>query len=327
MPVPVSTIAFAVATCIPFGLAIRDTLATNSVDPWDRAYERPEADEDDEAAARVYENQRAGRGLLEQQRREQELEEAEAARYDRLDAELVGSEPATLGTLFKGIRIGTPDSQLDAIRDRLLTVKLSYDLEVTPIIERAHVASFYLAPHSGDRSAFCSDIGRRLRDTWGEGRHVDERRVWIDAGATQRAVLAPGCELRFEKLAPVASWLARTPESIIPLWAIGQPAAKLADTLDNPSLSAFELSWSATGVGAGAGETKITAELRHGKIVSLFVTAKADVVTQEQIIQRVTELVGKEPAGDTLVWKSDPAFEIVQNGSHMYVTIGNRPQD
>jgi hypothetical protein len=203
-----------------------------------------------------------------------------------------------------------------------------FGIEVTPIVDTKSLHTIDIKPQLAE-SRVCKSLAQELREDWGEGRELGDRRVWVNPTTAQRAVFANdgGCALRFEKYTPVASWLARTPESIVPMWALGQPTAKLSATLDSASLSSFELAWSAIGVGVGSGTTQITADLRQGKVVSLVATIEADVTTQETIIVRVTELVGKEPAGETLVWKTNPPIEIRQDGARMVLTIGTRPQD
>jgi hypothetical protein len=324
VPLPTSTIVFALVTCVPFGLAIRDTVTGKYQVPeivLEEDFDRDEYDEDSER----FEEDR--RDLLEARLRESELERS---MLQGTVHGLIGDEVATLGTTFDGLTLGTSPSENTAVENRLDELRYTAHLEVVLSRDGETVHSVYVKPLRANRQELCEAIEHRLTEQWGDGQQRGtSRRVWINEASQQRALFdRSGCELRFEKLSPIAQWLDRSESSLVPMWAVGQPVQKLIDTLgDRPSVTSFEVEWTVRGIGAGTGTTAITADVRKGKVVSLFVSVETDPATQQELIAHITALTGKDPREDALVWKSNPPIEMHEGSFQMFLTIGTRPEN
>jgi len=321
MPLSTSTIVFAVATCIPFGLAIRDTAAGkqfdshDSIPPEHASYEPDTSDE-----------HRAFEELMAANDRIRAEDEAKTLRRTKGALEgITGAEPASLGGLFDGIRIGAAPSSVASLRSRFAILQDRYGIEIAPLVDSAIYGFSIRLPR--DVEVLCGALDDQLRDAWGQGRAWDDRRVWVSPTSDQRAVLDTrrGCELRFESYVPAEQWIDHTQASLIPMWAIGQPVRKLAEALPGSAASSLEMDWSVPGVGIGAGTTRVVAQIRSGKVVSVSADLEADLATQDAIIDRITAVVGVEHTD--LVWKTNPPIMARQNGTVMVVTIGKRPQD
>jgi hypothetical protein len=323
MPLPTSTIVFALVTCVPFGLAIRDTVSGKYQVPeivLDEDLDRDSYEDDDDA----YEEDR--RELLEEHLRKSELERTmlQGAVHG-----LIGRGDASLGTTFDGLILGTSPTENAEVESRLDELRYTSHLEVTLLRDGETVHAISIRPSRVNRKELCDALEQRLDEQWGAGEERGpDRRVWLDEASQQRAVFErSGCELRFEKSSSLAQWLDRSESSLVPMWAIGQPAQKLIDTLgDHASVTSFEIEWAVRGIGAGAGTTQLTAEVRKGKVVCLFVRVETDPATQQRLVEHITELTGKEPQDD-LIWKSNPPIEMHVGAVEMFLTIGKRPED
>ncbi|MBA2538011.1 MAG: hypothetical protein H0V17_00120, partial [Deltaproteobacteria bacterium] len=195
----------------------------------------------------------------------------------------------------------------------------------------------------------CDGIERGLRDAWGRHRSINGRQIWVNTPAAQRAIYEPGaCELRYEKITDIDSWLSKSDDSLVPMWAVGKPAKLLLDRLSERALSTSvpppsgwstsvpppsgvsteaddQITWSVRGIGAGTGPTQLAADVRNGKVVSVFASVETDPETQSAITERVSELTGKQP-NDDLVWKTVPRIAMETGAVQMFLTIGTRPQ-
>jgi len=335
-PLPTSTIVFALVTCIPFGLAIRDTVSGKYDDLADLAdhelnQDLSTSDDSTDDHDQVDEDfeQRMRDDLARERALEEIEEEAEAKRHGLALRKLYSAEPAGLGELFEGVVLNGPESRTTgAVLERNERFSRTLESEITLLHNDGLLHTIYIKPLYAPR--VCEALEEQLIEAWGEGHVAEDRHIWTNPATLQRAVFdtRSGCELRFEKLASVAQWLDRSPSSVVPMWALGQPAKRLTAKLgDRSTVSASEISWSTVGVGVGSGTTQITADVRNGKVVSLFVSVEAVPATQEAIIARVTELVGKPPQDDPLIWKTNPPIELQEGSAQMFLTIGKRPQD
>src|SRR5262245_30631398 len=102
MPVSPSTIAFAIATCIPFGLAIRDTVQHRNGLADSLAEPAPVDAETEAPLARMRAEQAAEDAEREAQHQHRQL----------MLVDLIGREPATLGSSFENITIGMTAAEL-----------------------------------------------------------------------------------------------------------------------------------------------------------------------------------------------------------------------
>jgi hypothetical protein len=335
---PRSTIVLAIATCIPFGLAIRDT-ATGKYDfelDDDEALDRFGHDDDDDdededededyrdTAARLEAEDRLNRiafAEFEAQR------EADRLQRSALVQSLYGAEVASMGSAFDkvilGARVGhssvTSTSSVDLmlLDDGIATHTLFIKIE-----READGATI-------NASSICAGIDRSLRDAWGQHRSLNDRRIWINEPAAQRAVYDPEtCELRYEKITTIDAWLSKAETSLVPMWAVGRPAKKLLEVLGERTSSTLEddeITWAVRGLGAGTGPTQLVADVRAGKVVSVFASVETDFETQAAIADRVNELTGKQ-ADDNGVWKSAPRISMETGSIQMFLTIGQRPE-
>ena len=111
MPVSPSTIAFALVTCIPFGLAIRDTVEHRQPTTPDRHSDELDA-----------ENAREERLRAEQAVRDAERE-AEIEHHKLMLIDLIGPGPAQLGRSFDGITLGMTAADFEHKRDLIADLR------------------------------------------------------------------------------------------------------------------------------------------------------------------------------------------------------------
>ena len=302
---PASTLVLAAATIIPFGLAIRDTLADTSEETRE-PYLPDDVELDDSEATARYALHRVEQAL-ERQLRAQRIRE------------LVGREVATPGPLFSSIHLGDPvgtssvesteDAQLMLLDDGVYSLSLSIKLV--------------------DRNETCDQLERRVHTTWGTPPSLDKRWIWV--GASQRAVWRSGdCSLTFERI----SSLQRFVTTELPLAAIGKPAQALLDDLGDRANTAADdqLTWSIPGIGTGYGVTQMTADVKDGKIVAVTAALHVDLATRNELSEQITHAVGQPPAvptAGTWSWKptrATPPIKLVERAPQLVLTVGSRPE-
>lgn len=323
MPLARSTIVFAIATCIPFGLAIRDTVAGKPFGHAAVVADEAEARAEREAAL-------SAEREYEYTRNEAALAEANRVRaLHRMQAvqpisELYGARPGTLGKLFDGVTLDGPPSRLDPIADQIAALRVRPGIVIQPTDDPKMIDTLFI---SVDQD-LCSVLDRQLVAAWGAGYEYRDDRIWLTDDGMQRAVFhdRTGCSLEFQRAAPVKTWLNRTADSLVPLWAIGQPVNKLVATLHDPEVLDSEVIWFTRGVGSGSGGVRITAQIWDGKVLNLQVQVTLDPKTQELLTQQITSLVGTWPI-DGLVWNTKPRVELQPNISDFLLVIGNRRRD
>lgn len=336
---PTSTIVLAVATCLPFGLALRDTLAGKYDEPPDvlaeyerelaarHAIERDAERDVDEAVDHDLDGvveEAALRNAAYDRSRQQAEQALRANRLAHVPA-LYGAEPATPGTDLAGFRLGAPsadDAQLDVETWRV-TVRsdgvssLALEVDLVPRDE-----------------AVCTALERGLREHWGDPKLQGRRWVWLDRPGTVRATWErDDCELRYERVGAPATWLDRTRTSTIPLWAIGRPERELRHALGARAIAdqaTYHVRWTAPGLGIGRGPADVTAHLDHGRVVALEVGLEIDPAAQTALSDQISKLVGKPPEipsdrPDAEIWNTVPRIELVEGAPKTFLTIGIRP--
>ena len=328
MALPTSTIVMAVLTCIPFGLAIRDTVTGKTT-----AHRDVDDDSDDSES-----EYNAEYAAAEARR---EAEEAATARLDQVRQEqlrtarrtLFGAEVATLGTGFRSITLGMPEADLRSEEITALEIAASVDVDLLTYDKVAWIAIKPQRSATGDESSeLCSTLGEELQDAWGRGQTDDsERRYWVNAATGTRASLdSEDCELRFERFVAPTAWVTKTRTSIVPIWLVGQSIAKLRQHL--AGRTEFEdadtsARWLGLGVGAGSGEARFEAFLAKGKVVALTASADTLDATYEEVIAQLTALYGRPLEDDDgTYWKSRPMIRIdTHDGAGVAITVGQIP--
>jgi len=275
MRIPTSTIVMGLVTCVPFAFAIR--AGTGS-------YHRDEPEEEDAEMILAREAQMRAE-------EQAQLRRAASQRAEEIHR-LYGTEPATPGLLFGGIHLGAP--------------------EVTPTQER-NVRTFEggsIALQTDDTGLYqisitlhadCDVLEKRLNDSWGPGSRTDTGMVWLNPATHTRALFhsSPECELIYDQYATADEWITKDPASIVPLWALGQPAEKLTDALTLPPSEAkrAEIAWNARGVGMAAAEhTHLTATVENGKVAALSAAVNAPPSVSRTVYDQLVALYG-EPKG------------------------------
>lgn len=314
-----STIVLALITCVPFGLAIRDTVRGTY------ALDVPALDDWDAPASRAPDPDRADAIAALQAKLEAEHERESEARAEIVHR-LVGDEVASLGPAFAGIQLGGSSAQAEdlAVERRMRSLRDTYDVDPTLLREGDTLAGIDIRL----REPLCGELAVMLPKRWSPGDVVDGRRVWMTGN--QRVVLesAETCTLRFERVVHVADWLSGSRTSLVPTWAIGQPAAALVDTIgDRANVTSFEVRWTVPGIGVGTGGTTLVAQVRKGVVVSLAARVQTDPATRDAVIARVGEVTGQQPPAGRLAWASEPPIELVPGEGTLELRAGRPPGD
>lgn len=319
MRIPPSAIVMTLLCAVPFGLAIRDAKHDKHASHHDDFEDLDGVDEYRSEAS-------AERARIEEMER-QEMERAKKSERDRVARRVVGSEPATLGSLFDGVALGAPAGsfQPESVREELSrrsdVVNVDWDVSAS----RLEAVTVSLL---GDD---CDPLVAAVR-AWGTG--VDGR--WTNPTAHQRAELdRVACSLRFERYVDVDAWIDRKGNPIVSLATIGQPAAKLHDSVQSLLTEDLEtdesFTWRDTGLAGAMGDTRITAFKKNGKIAALNVIFHVDATTLDALEARLTKLLGAPPAQSNedetgaLVWKGKLPVTL-STGDVSSLTIGTIPE-
>jgi hypothetical protein len=302
---PTSTIVLAVLTCIPFGLAIRDTVAGT----YDRSelgmFGDRDYDADEELDSRVAMAEYESRQRLRQLQRE------------ALVQSLYGADLASMGSSFENVVLGA--------RVGHSSVTSTDELELSLLDDGVATQTLHIKP-LGDME-ICDLVERALVDAWGGGVRIDQARIWVNDVAEQRAIFDGGqCVLRFEKITQVGAWLTSGPESLVPMWAVGKPTKQLVEVLGaRAAVDEEKIWWFVRGLGVGRGPSQLIADVRDGRVVRIRASAHADQATFEELIERVSKLVGKRPDSE-LIWHTTPKIMLDQTTYGLVLTIGSRPE-
>jgi len=264
------TLAFGVATAVPFGLAIHATVAST-----DSPYG---LDFDGSARRSAERERRAAQRAAEQEQREQARTAARVERHHAL-RELYGDVPGQPGAAFAG-RLGPPREPRPTVLDHVVA---SYegnggDLDVVQI-----------TPNGEEAADSCLQLDTQLHAAWKPGIHVADSSVWLDREHGVRAVFEvnANCSLRFERFLTVAQLLAEDQSSVIP--ALGSDLETLEAKLGSNAVpTGNTISWHAPALGAGTGQLDLIAMVAQGRITGLTVTGTTDADSFEAL---QTELV------------------------------------
>jgi hypothetical protein len=275
MRIPTSTIVMGLVTCVPFALAIRAGSGTTH-----------HADDEEEDAEIVLAREAQMRAEEAAQRKR-----ASDARAEEIHR-LYGTEPATPGLLFGGIHLGAP--------------------EVTPVQER-NVRTFEggtIALQTDDSGLYqiaislhegCDILEQKLTDTWGPGTSTTNGAVWLNAATHTRALFhaSPECELFYDRFVTAEEWISKVDTSVVPLWAMGQPAEKLTDALTLPASEAKrgQITWTGPVIGAYGEHTHVTATFEGSKVTGLRATASPSSATA--VFDQLAALYGEPKCGDS----------------------------
>jgi hypothetical protein len=334
MALPTSTIVMAVLTCVPFGLAIRDTV--NGPPAVVRGDDSDYGDMDDEEEV-DYAAENARREAEEAaEAAEEQLEEAKKEQRRVSRRSLFGAEVATLGSGFSGISLGMAESEIRLTTIRTLETETAVDVELLSngtldwILVKAEEDS-----SEDDSEELCSGLGQDLKDAWGAGQTEDyDSRVWVNPTTGTRASLAnvDGCRLSFERFAASKDWVTKAQTSVVPLWLVGQPIKKLREHLGTRSeLDESEPSvrWLGLGVGFGSGEARFEAHYVKGKVVAVVATTNTFDATRDEVAAQLTSLYGAPVQDDdgNLLWKkSKPVIQLDDyEGAGIRLTAGKVP--
>jgi hypothetical protein len=254
---------------------------------------------------------------------------------------LYGKQPASLGTLFTGIKLGAPAGSFQPESAQRAIADITHDDTTIHISFESNRATLNAVVVQIEGA--CSELGTQLAAAWSPA--LDH--VWLDPATRQRARFDPlVCTLRFDQYTDVASWIDQTTTAVVPLALIGTPAQKLRDRLGariiddeaqgelpkdpvmrrmvSPTALLGSLSWEDVGVGPGSADgtpktTFITTFTDRGKIVGLEVSTSADQATGDAIRDRLTMLLGATPVPPRpdegmFVWKTKPIVQLDLDG-------------
>jgi hypothetical protein len=313
MRIPPSVIVMSLLTAVPFGLAFKDAAKSKdkiaSYDDDDDEYSPRRAHDDFDGDA-DYAAQRAELEKMRAEERENELKLG--AKRRALAAQLVGTEPASMGSLFQGVKLGAsagnfqPDPVREAISEASEVLNVHWDVDATEL-------NGVTATLRGDEDG-CSGIASAVRG-WGPKAGAG----WENAATHQRATFDElECSIHFERFTDLEHWLDTSATSVIPVAMIGQPAAKLRAKVgghideDNED----SITWHDVGLAGGKGATALSASIENGKVVSISVEL-SDSVDLLPVIERVSKLTGAKPKHDedaqTTTWKGKLAVRLYES--------------
>ena len=326
MPVPTSSLVMGVMTCVPFGLAIHDTVTRPAKAELEAAAAAAYAEETAEREARIarLEDQRREREAAERKAREEKAAEIAAVVHSQL-----GDEPASFASSAP-LRLGAADRDAILAHAARLTGAMGIAIELRPLAGR--VDSIRLTPEAGSDTTprVCEHLGAKLRAAWPDNlprNRGGDVLLWLNPRRGHRAVFSRAggeCELKVERYVPAETWIDRGPKSIVPLWAIGQPASRLSYALGEPVEDGGH-EWFDLPMGAAVDDTQLVADVVDGKIVHIqAVLAGGDEVALP-VLERLTALYGAPAGDDVRVWRSRPQITLDTRHSRVVLTAGKLP--
>ncbi len=329
MALPTSTIVMAVLTCVPFGLAIRDTVSGKALVIRSDDNDYGASDDDVDYAAENARREAEEAAV----RAAERVEEANKEQLRAARRSLFGAEVATLGSGFSGITLGMNEGDIRSETVTALETATRVDVELVSngTLDMILIKSDIRASEDDD-AELCSQLGSDLQDAWGRGQTEDyEGRYWMNPITRTRASLsAPdGCRFRLEKYVEPKEWVTKARTSSVPTWLVGQSIAKLREHLGTRSQfedTDREVTWVGVGVGVGSGETRFQAHFVKGKVVALTATTDTFDVTRDAVIAQLTALYGPAIEDDEGVHWKRPALSVDDyDGAGIRVTAGTVP--
>jgi hypothetical protein len=225
----------------------------------------------------------------------------EDARLHDLET-LFGDKPASLGAMFEKFHFGQPVDNNAWVK--LVDGRPDLAIQLDPHDHTFHGVKFTLDD--------CLDLMQHLEKRWGRVYDDDGVDEWYDAKAQQRAQVVHGggkCEVHVEHYASAAHWAEAAPGSIVPLTALGTPAAKLKALLEQRGveeltwLDGDDIRWRDDGVEIGWGPTTLAAHVVHGRVTGLRATTMMTADTWQMLADNLTY-----DYGDATEAKKDAAY-------------------
>lgn len=323
----------ALATAVPFGLAIRGyvthedeeiDLAAELADP--ETYDEPA---DVEAAIQEAADE-VSREWVRTQERKRELE--------AVVGQLVGDSPATLGSAFGALTLGMTDGALSSA-DEVTSHLRDLEVEHGPLwielgVEDGVLSRITITSDEPDE-LLCEVLDATLSSRWGDAREGDKR--WFDREAMHRAELHEDdatCALAFERYVAPAAWISKASTSAVPTWAVGQPldtfVRRLAPRKVDLSRPAYAIEWTAPGLDEGTGPTKLTASIADGKVAAIDAVVVVTRSGMHVLEARLRQLYGEPTYDDERrVWKRTPPVTLyaIEDGDTImvFLTVGAIP--
>ena len=313
MRLPSSTIVMSLIACVPFGLAIRETLAQP---------EPPATDDNSLAQAGI----RAPDP--ERETASARAEAAQAAQTEAAVRQVFGAEVATFGPVLDGIVIGASSQsfQPEAARQRIQAFDRDHSIAVEFDFDSTELHAVTIVPRA---DASCAALERALRIAWGPGDELEmtSGTRWLNQATRLRAVLehTDTCRLRFERYATVDTWINQTHASIVPLWAIGQPVARLTETLTGiVSVDDQLVEWSGLPLDAGLHTTQLSARVARGKVVGVTAEIETDGATSVDLERSLSDAFGApKRASDGRLYWAKPTLILDTTSTTVVVTAGH----
>lgn len=325
MALPTSTIVMALVTCVPFGLAIRDTVKGGD------AKGRHGGDYEDYA-----ELERESRHELERIERQERFERAEREARAKQWKKLYGVNVASFGGAFDGLWWDMPERQIHrAIGGSLGRFERAAGVEIE-LTNEPHLLAIEVranTPDYDEDQERCAGLLNDLEAAWGEGA-VDpewDTVTWFNAELRTRATFRQrdACVLRFEQAVSIEAWLDKSPASVVPVWAVGEPVERLQQALgERATLEDDVLSWKGPGLGTGTTVTHLTAVIEKGKVRVLSVIAGGIAETTASVRAHLTSMYGApRETDDAFEWKKKPPIRLGGEDDGVELTIGTLPED
>jgi hypothetical protein len=331
MRIPPSAIVMVLAVSVPLTLAIRDsTKERETIGSVSSAYEEDlaEARATEEASVQVQEARQERMRMEAEQRRDAEQKARQVADEKReaglaVLRKVVGSTPATLGSLFPNIRVSAPlpaDPRTVQTQIREIDPAGSVDVRIDADAKKLNAIDVTFSSLS--RSQCQSELAVRWHD-------VGEDGVWLDPATHARAVVDgsyEACTLHFDAFETLPVWIGK-----LPLNTIGTPAKKLA--LDPSAyVSEHEIDWRGPGVGAGRHPANYTVSLYNGKVAQILVYCDTDAVSLEELHTALAARLRSQPTRtDTsdkvhYEWSGTVPVRLSEGAGSFSILIGKYPE-
>lgn len=331
MKVPASTIVMGLVTCSLFGVAIRETVMAKDPIGYDDEVDVGGTVGIDEVESEPAEE--TERGVQ---------ESWQSAQYGSARRDLLGAEVASLGTSFGRIALGTPTGSIESLQramDAAQTASHSrISVEGDGVVERVRIS--HRGYGEAPRDEFCQFFTEELTLRWGTPEGDTEDARWTNPSTKTRASLSERfdtdrgdlCELVLERFVDPAQWIAKDAASVVPVWAVGQPVARLQQAIAPRGAIEWydehaELAWSAPGFEHRTGATELIAYVVKGKVVAVEAGVELSSEDADLVTARVTSLYGTATTDDDIVyaWAGKPRITLSVLGDGMRITVGKIP--
>jgi hypothetical protein len=322
MKVPASTVVMALVTCSLFGVAIRETVRGKKAIATDELTDPGDSASIDVDGAVERELARESERVAEQARR--------AGALGKVRRDLFGADVASLGPAFGGVALGSKNegielTSVEAATETLIATEGEGTVEAIVIVPQ---------PEDFDtREEQCDLMVSELEERWGDSEGDSDHPRWINASTKTRVNVTNSdgsCRVVFDRYVDPAQWFAKTATSIVPVWAVGQPVAKLQASLGPRGTiewadSYAELAWHAPGLEHGSGQTDLIAYVVQGKVVAVEATATPD--TAGAISARLTAMYGVPTTDDDIVyaWSGKPGVTLTIADDRVRLIVGKLP--